>query len=252
MIGGELTMALAEATGARLLPVDSEHSALFQLIGAERAGDGRPARPDRLRRTFPRPHRPRRRQRRGGARPPDLGDGRADHDRLGDADEQGLRGDRGAPPLRRPLRADRGRRPPAVDRPLADRPQRRRHPGPPRLPRHAGADLLRPALPRARRRRRAAARPRGGRPAQLRAARPGDLRLPAARAEAGGRGGPRPACSTRPTRSRSPPSSTGKIGFTAIPAADRAGPAAMPAASPPTSTTSSPSTPRPGAAPKRR
>jgi 1-deoxy-D-xylulose-5-phosphate reductoisomerase len=38
VIGGELTMALAEATGARLLPVDSEHSALFQLIGAERPG----------------------------------------------------------------------------------------------------------------------------------------------------------------------------------------------------------------------
>jgi 1-deoxy-D-xylulose-5-phosphate reductoisomerase len=35
VIGGELTMALAEATGARLLPVDSEHSALFQLIAAE-------------------------------------------------------------------------------------------------------------------------------------------------------------------------------------------------------------------------
>jgi 1-deoxy-D-xylulose-5-phosphate reductoisomerase len=35
VVGGELTMALAEATGARLLPVDSEHSALFQLIGAE-------------------------------------------------------------------------------------------------------------------------------------------------------------------------------------------------------------------------
>jgi 1-deoxy-D-xylulose-5-phosphate reductoisomerase len=38
VIGGELTMALAEATGARLLPVDSEHSALFQLIGAESPG----------------------------------------------------------------------------------------------------------------------------------------------------------------------------------------------------------------------
>jgi 1-deoxy-D-xylulose-5-phosphate reductoisomerase len=37
VIGGELTMALAEATGARLLPVDSEHSALFQLIGGERS-----------------------------------------------------------------------------------------------------------------------------------------------------------------------------------------------------------------------
>jgi len=38
VIGGELTMALAEATGARLLPVDSEHSALFQLVGGQRPG----------------------------------------------------------------------------------------------------------------------------------------------------------------------------------------------------------------------
>jgi 1-deoxy-D-xylulose-5-phosphate reductoisomerase len=38
VIGGELVTALAEGTGARLLPVDSEHSALFQLIGAEPPG----------------------------------------------------------------------------------------------------------------------------------------------------------------------------------------------------------------------
>jgi 1-deoxy-D-xylulose-5-phosphate reductoisomerase len=38
VVGGELVMALAEATGARVLPVDSEHSALFQLIGAEQPG----------------------------------------------------------------------------------------------------------------------------------------------------------------------------------------------------------------------
>jgi 1-deoxy-D-xylulose-5-phosphate reductoisomerase len=38
VLGGELVMALAEATGARLLPVDSEHSALLQLIGAEPPG----------------------------------------------------------------------------------------------------------------------------------------------------------------------------------------------------------------------
>jgi 1-deoxy-D-xylulose-5-phosphate reductoisomerase len=38
VIGGELTMALAEATGARLLPVDSEHSALFQLVAGQAAG----------------------------------------------------------------------------------------------------------------------------------------------------------------------------------------------------------------------
>jgi 1-deoxy-D-xylulose-5-phosphate reductoisomerase len=38
VVGGELVMALAEATGAHLLPVDSEHSALHQLIGSEAPG----------------------------------------------------------------------------------------------------------------------------------------------------------------------------------------------------------------------
>jgi 1-deoxy-D-xylulose-5-phosphate reductoisomerase len=38
VVGGELVTALAEATGARIVPVDSEHSALYQLIGAERPG----------------------------------------------------------------------------------------------------------------------------------------------------------------------------------------------------------------------
>ena len=38
VVGGELVMALAEATGARILPVDSEHSALHQLVSGERAG----------------------------------------------------------------------------------------------------------------------------------------------------------------------------------------------------------------------
>ncbi len=38
VVGGELVMALAEATGTRLLPVDSEHSALHQLIGAQAPG----------------------------------------------------------------------------------------------------------------------------------------------------------------------------------------------------------------------
>jgi 1-deoxy-D-xylulose-5-phosphate reductoisomerase len=38
VIGGDLVMALAEATDARILPVDSEHSALYQLIRAEAPG----------------------------------------------------------------------------------------------------------------------------------------------------------------------------------------------------------------------
>jgi len=37
VVGGELVTALAEATGAAIIPVDSEHSALFQLISAEQA-----------------------------------------------------------------------------------------------------------------------------------------------------------------------------------------------------------------------
>jgi len=37
VVGGELVTALAEATQTRIIPVDSEHSALFQLIGSERA-----------------------------------------------------------------------------------------------------------------------------------------------------------------------------------------------------------------------
>src|SRR5256885_7770018 len=38
VVGGELVTALAEATGARIIPVDSEHSALFQLLASERPG----------------------------------------------------------------------------------------------------------------------------------------------------------------------------------------------------------------------
>jgi 1-deoxy-D-xylulose-5-phosphate reductoisomerase len=38
VVGGELVMQLAEATGASVLPVDSEHSALFQLLRREAVG----------------------------------------------------------------------------------------------------------------------------------------------------------------------------------------------------------------------
>jgi 1-deoxy-D-xylulose-5-phosphate reductoisomerase len=38
VVGGELVTALAEATGAAMLPVDSEHAALHQLLAAERPG----------------------------------------------------------------------------------------------------------------------------------------------------------------------------------------------------------------------
>jgi 1-deoxy-D-xylulose-5-phosphate reductoisomerase len=38
VVGGELVTALGQATGAAIIPVDSEHSALHQLLGAERPG----------------------------------------------------------------------------------------------------------------------------------------------------------------------------------------------------------------------
>src|SRR5436305_11492364 len=38
VVGGELVTALAEATGAALIPVDSEHSALHQLLAGEGPG----------------------------------------------------------------------------------------------------------------------------------------------------------------------------------------------------------------------
>jgi len=47
VVGGDLVTQLAEATGAQIIPVDSEHSALHQLISGERATSG-PASIDRL------------------------------------------------------------------------------------------------------------------------------------------------------------------------------------------------------------
>jgi 1-deoxy-D-xylulose-5-phosphate reductoisomerase len=38
VVGGELVMQLAEATGATIIPVDSEHSALHQLLSSEQPG----------------------------------------------------------------------------------------------------------------------------------------------------------------------------------------------------------------------
>ena len=153
VVGGELVTALAEATDARIIPVDSEHSALFQLIGAERPGHV-----ERLVLTA------------------SGGPFRGRTDLAGVTPEEALAhptwemGGRitidSATLMNKGfelieahhlfgvrLRADRRRRPPAVDRPRARPPQRRRHARPPRLPGHAGADLLRAPLPGARRRR---------------------------------------------------------------------------------------------------
>ena len=70
VVGGELVMQLAEATGAQILPVDSEHSALHQLLAAEPPGTVERLVLTASRRAVPRAHarRPGGRHRRAGAR----------------------------------------------------------------------------------------------------------------------------------------------------------------------------------------
>ena len=218
MVGGELVMALAEATGAQLIPVDSEHSALHQLIRRERPGtvdrlvltaSGGPFRGRTDLESVTREE--------ALAHPTWEMGGKITIDSatlinkgLELIEAHHLFGVR--------LRADRRRRPPAVDHPLAGPPQRRRLDRAHGLSRHAGADLLRAQLSRARRRRAAHSRPRRARRADLRGARP-RRRSPACawRARPARPAARRRASSTPPTRSRSPPFLAGEIGFTAIP-----------------------------------
>ena len=104
VVGGELVIA------ARRGDRRADHARRLRALGAAPAARraSAPGTVDRLvltasRRPVPRPHARRARggDRRAGARAPDVGDGRQDHDRLGDADEQGPRADRGPPPVRR-------------------------------------------------------------------------------------------------------------------------------------------------------
>ena len=99
---GELALAAQERGGGRLLPVDSEHSRRVPVPRGPRAEQVRLARAHRVGRAVPRPDArgARGRHARGGARAPDVEHGPEDHDRLGDAREQGARADRGALPLR--------------------------------------------------------------------------------------------------------------------------------------------------------
>jgi 1-deoxy-D-xylulose-5-phosphate reductoisomerase len=108
VVGGALFMQAVQQGGATLLPIDSEHSAIFQCLPEDRglgaridhivltASAARSAGATRPRCTTSRPRRP-------GA--PELGDGPQDLGRLGDDDEQGARGDRGALAVRPGARA---------------------------------------------------------------------------------------------------------------------------------------------------
>ena len=154
VVGGDLFMRAVKAGGATLLPIDSEHSAIFQCLPDDRSrwheridhivltASGGPFRgrsPATLGRGHARP----------GLRPSELGDGPQDLGRFGDDDEQGARGDRGALPVRPSARADPGRDPSAEHHPFDGGLPRPVGAGPARHRRHAGADRLRPGLARA-------------------------------------------------------------------------------------------------------
>ena len=98
VMGGHLLMQAVQQSGARLLPIDSEHNAIFQCMPVNPASAApslagwTKVLPDGVRRAIspvePRPHG--RGDTRRGLRPSQLVDGPQDIGRLGQPDEQGL------------------------------------------------------------------------------------------------------------------------------------------------------------------
>ena len=138
--------------GATLLPIDSEHSAIFQCLPGGPRAPGTSAsttscsRPRAGRSATAIRRRCAQRDARRGLRAPELGHGPQDLGRLGDDDEQGARGHRGALAVRPRARADPGRHPSAEHHPLDGRVPRQLGAGAARHARHARADRLRPGV----------------------------------------------------------------------------------------------------------
>ena len=106
VMAGGIVMDAARRKGVAVLPVDSEHNAIHQCLHGRKAGElrrliltasGGPFRGRSLA-ALEQGHGRRR------AEASDVADGAEDHDRLGDADEQGPRSDRGALAVRRARR----------------------------------------------------------------------------------------------------------------------------------------------------
>ena len=91
VMAGELVMGRAAAKGVRILPVDSEHSAIFQCLAGQAAPRPGQNPVDRIRAApfaaFP-PSGLAHIRRRGRTGPSDLADGPQDYHRLGHLDEQ--------------------------------------------------------------------------------------------------------------------------------------------------------------------
>ena len=153
VVGGGLFMRSVDEGGATLLPIDSEHSAIFQCLPLDRAGwaeridhivltaSGGPFRERD-------PLSLRARDTGRSVRTSQLGDGAQDLGRFGDDDEQGARGDRGTLAVRAAARADSRGDPSAEHRSFDGRLPRPVGPGATRHARHASADCLRPGLAR--------------------------------------------------------------------------------------------------------
>ena len=94
---GEVMLRAVREAGATLLPVDSEHNAIFQALEDGNRSGGREDRADRLGRPVPHRHARRdgRRDAGRGAQASGLVDGRQDQHQFRHADEQGPRTDRG-------------------------------------------------------------------------------------------------------------------------------------------------------------
>ena len=139
---GEMFMAAVREAGTELVPVDSEHSAVFQAIaGADPAAierivltaSGGPFRTWSLRAAGAR-------HAGAGAHASQLVDGAQDHHQLRHPDEQGPGADRGLPPVSGRAGPARGGRASPVDHPRAGRLPRRLDAGAAGQPRHAHAD----------------------------------------------------------------------------------------------------------------
>ena len=177
VVGGRLFMDAVRDGGATLLPIDSEHSAIFQCLPEDRSawaaridhivltasgGPFRTRAPASLHDVTP--------DAGGGAS--ELGHGPQDLRRFGDDDEQGARSDRGALAVRSATRAGARRHPSAKRDPFDGGLPRPLGAGATRHARHARADRLRPGVSRAHRVRRVAARLRNDAGPVLRAGRP--------------------------------------------------------------------------------
>ena len=204
VVGGELVMALAEATGAQIIPVDSEHSALHQLDDRRAARRGGAARADRLGRAVPRPQRATSCDGvtvEEALRHPTWAMGGKITIDSATLMNKGLELIEAHHLFGMPYeRIDVVVHPQSIVHALVelcDGADARA----PRPSRHARADLLRAALPRARRRAGRAARPRRGGRAHVRGARSRTFACLRLAREAARPAAPRRACSTPRTRS---------------------------------------------------